>query len=61
MGVALSSTFFGERHYAGQKETDLCKNEDKYLADFQLYLSIEILLGHVMFLKELIAAAFREF
>ena len=47
MGVALSCTlyshFFYERHCAGQKETDLCKNEDKYLtkADFELCLFTE--------------------
>ena len=35
MGVALSCTFynyfFGERHCAGKKEADLCRNEVKYL------------------------------
>ena len=33
MGMALSCTFyndfFDERHCAGQKEADLCRNEDK--------------------------------
>ena len=32
VGVALSFTFFGERHCAGQEEADLCRNENKYLS-----------------------------
>ena len=30
----FTELFFGERYCAGQKETDLCKNEDKYLGRF---------------------------
>ena len=33
--VALSCTFFDQRHCASQKEVDLCRNEDQY-ADFVL-------------------------
>ena len=38
VGMALScisiTFFFGERHYAGQKEADLCRNDDKYPSRF---------------------------
>ena len=34
--VLYITIFFGERHCAGQKETDLCKNEDKYLSRFRV-------------------------
>ena len=42
--VALSciSFFFGERHCAGQKEADLCRNNDKHSkTDFELSVSTE--------------------
>ena len=36
VGVALScifySSFLGERHCAGQKDADLCRNDDKHLS-----------------------------
>ena len=32
--VVLYISIFGERHCSGQKEADLCKNEDKHLNGF---------------------------